>query len=89
MAAFVGLMMGTLVDPMSIAGYVTIGIFTRRISFALAYGASWAVAMEIFAHAAMTHPFDARVLMARIAGALLAICIVFLFARVVRKARRH
>jgi len=80
---FVIQVFATMIDPISLVGYVGAGAVIKKLPYALAAGGAWAVGMEMLVTA--TNPdYGGHLMGARIVGSLIATGIVFSIARLIR-----
>ena len=81
---FFAMMLGTLMDPIALPGYIISGLFIRNLGGALAVSVGWNVALRIIIAAlqsgsAYTEQPNIEVVAASFVGAALVTSIVYFF----------
>ena len=90
LVGFFAVVVGVLTDPIALIGYVLAGASAKKLYIALCAGMAWAIAVHLIVAANVIFPGpelseSVRVLLARIVGSVIAVLIVWLIARQIRR----
>lgn len=81
-----------LLDPIILVGYVLAGALFKQLYAALTAGFAWVIAAQLFVHLIHIGPapqagFAAELMASRIVGSIIAVLVVWLIARQIRRQR--
>jgi len=90
-AGFFATMLGTMLDPVGLVGYILAGIFIRGIWWVLLAAAAWAAVMTVLVQAITATLTPAEIwglFPARLVGALFVTGVTYWIASAVRKSKK-